>query len=385
MKRVVILLALLFAAQLVAQPYVGEEVRSWTMETPMAVSSSPSAAVALVADGGQFVIGWSAGLAQSRISVAKLDGSLRVIDGTQRELPAYSGDGFDAGAPQLAVTPDGYALAWLERQRSTLAPVRIIVARLSKSLDIESEVFVNVISATGRMRLGTGASGKILVATDPVIFTIDPAGAISFTGTSGGTLDDAVMTPQEVAYVSHTFAPAGTCGFLRCSPARYDGHVYINAAHTDETVLTDGTQLDAIGINNDGRTNLVTWAKGGAIFAAHEVLPPQPYPETFARPLPLGTWSETAPFMSVPSAAGDGEHWLIVWQSRGDIQGTVVDSHVRPLTITSSTDTEQRPIIINVGKGVFVVAYEISVDFTHRQLAGRYITFISPHARPGGK
>jgi len=382
----ILAVALLVAAPLIAQPYVGEEVRSWTMETPVAVSSGPSPAVALVADGGQFVIGWSAGLAQSRISVAKLDGSLRVIDGTQRELPVYSGADYDAGAPQLAVLPDGYALAWLERQRSTLAPVRIIVARLSKLLDIESEVFVNVISATGRMRLGAGAAGKILVAFDPVIFTIESNGTMSLTGISGGTLDDAVMTPQQVAYVSHTFTPAIACGFrLLCPTAKYDGHVYINAAHTDETVLTDGTQLDAIGVNNDGRTNLVTWAKGGAIFAAHEVLPPQPYPETFARPLPLGTWSETAPFMSVPSAAGDGEHWLVVWQSRGDIQGSIIDSTIRPLRITSSADIEQRPIIINVARGVFVVAYEIWIDFTHRQLAGRYVTFVPPHQRPGAK
>jgi len=384
MKRIPAVLALLFAAPLVAQPYVGEEVRSWTMETPMAVSSSPSAAVALVADGGQFVIGWSAGLAQSRISVAKLDGSLRVIDGTQRELPAYSGDGFDAGAPQLAVMPDGYALAWLERQRSTLAPVRIIVARLSKSLDIESEVLVNSISRTARMRLGTKADGTILIASDPVIYTVEPTGATSFGGISGGTLDDAVMTPQEIAYVSHTFTPAAGCGFICLgASARYVGRVYIDDEWADTTTLSGGsvTQPDAIGINDDGRTNLVTWVNGGTVFATHEVLPRLPYPESFDHPLPLGTTSDTAPFLSVPSAAGDREHWLVVWQSKGKIVGSAIDDRVRPIAIA----TGERPLIVNVAKGVFVVAYEVIIDDTHRQLAGRYITFIPPHTRPGAK
>lgn len=381
--RVVSAVALLLAASTaLAQPYVGDEVRSWTMEAPVSVATAPTPALSIVADGGDFAIAWSAGAAQSRVSVARLDGSLRVT-GEPYQLPAFFGDGYDAVDPQLVVTPSGYAVAWRERKRSqSKQPISVIVARLTKAFDVASMVDVTATSPDTRIRLGNGSGDDVTLAADPIIYTIRRDGSVLLSP-SISILDDAVVTPQHVAWVVHTFAPASDCittfgGRFCRQPAVFTARVLIDSAFTDAVTQTSppATLPSGFGLSSDGANYLLTWiGSQNEIFASTV--------GKLAPTLNLGKMTDTG---TLPVSAGDGQRWLVVWQSKGDILGSMIDAdgRVHDVVIAGSSDLEQHPTVIAVRNGVFVVGYEIS-GANGRQLAGRYVTVFPPHHRPGSK
>jgi len=381
------LIAVILAVAAKAQPFVYDEVRSWEMESPAGIAAVPGAAVAVAADGGNLVIAWSAGTAQSRISIARLDGSLRVVDGAQRDLAPYF-SGFDASDPQLVAIPSGYALLWLERTRSlTRQPVYVIVSRLSKALEVETTTVVNAVSGDAHVRLG--ADDDVVVAIGLARYAIGSNGSATWNAL-GGEVDDIVLTAKQVAFVTHVAVPPSSCGVAGCwVPGHYDAHVVIDSINRDTFSVPYGLPPTAFAINSDGSTAMVTWrSAAGEILGAREALPPRSFPESMTAPLRLGTSTEKVPVMS---SASDGEQWIVVWSTQrsgtqSDIVGSVVDAGgaTHPLTIASSSASEQRPIVVNVAKGVFLVAYEIADGF-HRQLAGRYVTFSAPHHRPGAK
>ena len=90
-------------------------------------------------------------------------------------------------------------------------------------------------------------------------------------------------------------------------------------------------------------------------------------------------------------SAGDGEHWVTVWQTKNghwdhDIAGAAVDAEgvMHPFTIGVPAVDEVRPVVIVAGKGLFVVAYEIEAG-DRRLIAGRYLSFLPPHPHAVGK
>ena len=64
---------------------------------------------------------------------------------------------------------------------------------------------------------------------------------------------------------------------------------------------------------------------------------------------------------------------------------TMNGDEVETFTIVPGGNDVRLPAVTAIGRGVFVVGYEYDNDDTHRQLAGRYVTFQLPHQRPAGK
>jgi len=374
------------------------EVRSWSMETPAVTTTLPSPALSITPEAGGFVLAWSAGAAQSRVSVARLDGSLRVIDGQQRELPAYFGDGYDATDPQMIATTSGYAMTWLERKRSVdKQPDYVIFARLSPAFEMRSVMQLTPTSPDTRVRLFRGADDDAIVAVIPFVYTVHSDGGV-VTNVPSADVDDIAATAQHTAWVTNKFK-ATTCpgGFpsLCYDPASFEARAYVDSAVVDSvTIFTPPLPLPtAFSITGDDSGLLVTWiGSRNEIFASRVPRTTRPDRETMDHPLNLGTMSDTPPYTSLSAAAFDGERWLVVWQQKGaraghDIVGSVIGERPsQPFTIAATTENEQRPTVVAVASGVFLVGYEVvDADGLHRQLAGRYVSFLPLHPRAGGK
>jgi hypothetical protein len=157
---------------------------------------APTGAFAITRDSRSVVIAWASG-SPSRITVARVDESLRVIDGTLHELPAQSGPDYDAAYPQLTVADNTPALLWRERQRvSGKAPVQLFMARLSPELDPIVQW-----------------SGAVLTGFAPVIVTVDRAGTGSMKQLPGDTTAFAFGG----GHATSAFAKLVTTGGCGCS------------------------------------------------------------------------------------------------------------------------------------------------------------------------
>jgi len=390
MRSCFVPLVILAAATAAAQPYVGNEVRFPVSEIPITISTAPSSALSIAAGDGEFAVTWSSGAAQSRVSIMRLDGALRPAS-AQRDLAPFFGDGYDAVDPQVVVTPSGYAVAWRERKRTEeKQPIFIIVARLTKTFETETVMNVAATPPDTRFRLGNGAGDDLVLGVDPVVYTLKRDGAILLAG-GASVLDDVAATPQHLAYVAHSLTPASDCftlfgGPVCRTPAHFDARVVLDGVASDRLTVSSPPPTPPSGftLSTDGSKQFLTWiGTHGEIFASALAKPPQSLDD----PLNLGTMTATPPYASLPVSAGDGERWLVVRQSNEDIVGSVVEANgmTHDVMIAASSEPEQRPVVIAAAKGVFVVAYEIDVDATHRQLAARYVTFLPPHHRPGAK
>jgi hypothetical protein len=111
------------------QPMVGPEIASDPIDLVPGLSSDATPAVRLIADGGGFVLAWSAlgGDGYWHAYVGRLDATARLVAGSVRGLAGAPEA--DAANPSLAAVPGGFVAAWLESTR--LLPVtRLLVARL---------------------------------------------------------------------------------------------------------------------------------------------------------------------------------------------------------------------------------------------------------------
>lgn len=375
-----LLSAIVLAATAIAQPTVFPEVTSWTMERATPISAAPAGALSLVRGARGLVLAWSGGPPPSRIYVARLDTTLRVIDGTVREMPKLFGDLSIADQPQLTVVSDAPVLQWRELfddpTHNTVA-----VARLGANLDAAPPALATNIDAPTPIVFGPGGDDSVVVMGDDQIVTVDAAGS-RFFDRPIGSIDAAAFGGGHVAYISHlTHLPNGCSGFF-CPPITYDQQLLIDGRVVSTLSAKVTALLGPLSLATDGANSLVAWPEDGRIVAAR-VLADGRTDVAGAR-LFLGSDAVPRP----PAIATDGTHWVVVWATQNhDIRAAALtmDGLSQELTIASDARDKESPAVTAIANGVFVVGYEVEVDATHRQLAGRYVTFVPPRPRPGGK
>jgi len=387
-------LFLLIASTTVAQPLVLGEVRSAPMEKPANPDIAVPAMSIVKTDGG-FIAAWSAGLAQSRITIARLDTTLRVIERTQRDVTPVSGAGYDAVFPDLVPTANGYLLACLERPR--VAGMRdvpmAVVFSVSPSLDATPRLAVP--ATDGIVRAFPRDDGGLDVIASSTLYRVTPEGTLFVMSRFEMTAADATFAGGKPVVVS-----AQLVDNIFASPLPLSKLAMLSVSDTVDTILhaDRALQLDvaAGGIGSDGTHLLVSWfigtkLGGGAVYAARGESNSvrTTMSADFDVPLTIGTFGPRF-VTSRPSIASDGERFLVVWRdraSRSKISGAIVtaDGKSTALTIAESDAELNAPIAIAAGRGTFVVGYEIESDADHRILARRYVTLNPPHARPGGK
>jgi len=363
------------------------------MERPAAFSTAPTGAAAIARDARSIVIAWASG-SPARISVARLDETLRVIDGTQHDLPAQSGSDYDAAYPQLAVVEGNPALLWRERQRVPgKAPVYLFMARLSPGLEPTVQ-WSGAVSDASLTAIDAGDDGAVRIAFEPVIVTVDRAGNASMKQALTGAIALA-LGDGHGAWATATRSggvPCG-CGFgmiCACPPAVWNVTAFLDGRSAMSFQLpATGTPIQpgGVAIATDGTSCAApVLAADGSVFINRV----NGY--VGEKTLTVGSYAERQPV--VASVATDGEHWIVVWQTLvatapgREIRGvsfSMDDDRFETFTIAPAGADVQMPIVTAIAPGLFVVAYEIENDDTHRQLAGRYVTFLPPHHRPGAK
>jgi len=98
------------------------------------------------------------------------------------------------------------------------------------------------------------------------------------------------------------------------------------------------------------------------------------------RPETLDTITATS---GVLASASDGQRILLVWDANGTIRGRFVtrDDFGSSFEIARGNLARQRPTVAALGKGRFLVGYEIVEAGTQRRLGGRAIDVNPPPSR----
>ena len=374
----------LVASAALAQPFVSSPEITAPMERSR-FDTRITAAMALAHDGNGFVAAWSAGSSPSRIFAARLNGSFQPI-GAVREIPTYQGDAFDANYPDIAPVDGGYALVWLERERSAMMqPARLILRRFSPAFEPLEPAAVAFTPDTSFARVVPGAGGALSILVKPgFAYTIDAHGVTNLVNI-GDISDDVVAPPGvPIAGTGVEFKPPQASYYTWCGwPCPLTSPHWQIKAQVGNTLLgtTFDQEIARSGIGFGGGLYVVAWFDNlskapGFVRASRIRASDGEMLDIFARSRTLGTFN---PFStpSRPSIAWDGERFLIAWASDGDIAGASMtpDGRVDTFTLAATAADERAPLVVGVMPGRFALAYEIRIDDQHRQLAMRYVDF----------
>lgn len=211
--RILSFMLLFVAAAASAQPYVYPEVTSWTMDNPGTVSSTPRAALSLARDANGIVIAWSAGPPPAHVFVARLDNTLRVVDGTMREIAPATG--YSADFPKLGAGAGTCALAWQELPDLPTVPrVNVFqIARLTPNLDFAAPPFRSYLLDGNRVSAGFDNNDTVVFGAKSDLYAVDPKGSVKLQFSLNNTLslDDAGFLPWHFAFVVHLSVVGTPC------------------------------------------------------------------------------------------------------------------------------------------------------------------------------
>jgi hypothetical protein len=385
-----ILAAALLAATL-STPIVSDEV---VIAAPQLVSQAAfvGPAVSIVADGRGFVVAWTArpdGF-HSRVFVMRLDDAARPIAGTLRQIPSEN----DASMPRLAVTENGYVIAWLETRPDGL--YRAADAVLDRSLALIGGPTVLIISKS--VLFLAVVPPVIHVARDDQVIDYDANGTIVGFPRFTQRPDDLAPDAASFFAAAHSFTPAFhfNCMFfcgggLPDRPAEYK--IVFGRAGTLPAVITSNEEnTNGSAIEFHGDLGLLAWYSNGSVRALRFLSNSTPLDAL--KPLNAGDYKSGKFWQdSRPSIAWDGSRWLVVWQTiaaddgRTAIRAAVISTEglVTPVPIQDGAESERHPAVIAVSPGRLLVVYAIAGDSpvagNDTKIGARFITFANGRTR----
>jgi hypothetical protein len=353
--------------------------------------ASPSAALAR--DGRGVVMAWEN---SRKISVARLDGH-GDITGPVRTL------GDNASDPSIAAWPtgSGFTLAWMEESGSD---VRTVYSRLDGELNADAPkqlVLIAYNSAISPAIVRSNAASTWISANNEV-WELRADGTLGLPLLTGVPASDMIANgsfPRLVA-ATKAFDTPGCLDAPGCVTVGgpFNGYCRPDCRISSETgyalkFMADESAVSAVpftfeseaqpAIQSNGRDIVIAWLRGaqqsGGAVVLDRFSDVRDFDLATRQPELLGTFQPDTGRVR-PDIATDGTRYLVVWQyatSTGnhDIRAALFDAsgYVTPYTIAATDADEQRPSVIAVRSGSFLIAYE-KIRGTDRQIVRQFVT-----------
>ncbi|HKS21453.1 MAG TPA: hypothetical protein VJZ76_01545 [Thermoanaerobaculia bacterium] len=378
-------LLLFLATTAFAQPFVSaEQSIPVANASPFATRIAPP--IALVPDGNGFIAAWSAGTNPSHIYAARLNAAFEPV--AIREIEPFLGTAYDAIYPDINAIDGGYALVALERERiDQPRQSAVILRRLSSALEPSAATLVTWTGENGGIARITGGDAHAVSVLVPhgFVYTVDVNGGNSFTKISNSPIDAAtVPRGAPLGITAVTYRPPQYTYYPLCGwPCPLTSpHWSVGATVGDfgfGAIYDNEIARPAIGFG--GGMYLVTWLSNlnkppGQISAARIRADGQPL-DKLDSPRTLGTFTPGGIY-SRTSNASDGQRFLVAWESGGDLAGAVLlpNGLLQNVMLATGPGQERNPLVVAVMPDRFALAYEVQVDYTHRELRFRYVDFV---------
>lgn len=411
MHRTLILLILLAAVAVTAQPTIPVTISAEVVSELLPIQVSPATfavpAIAMAKDRRGVAIAWTMQDSNGfdRISVARLDATAHIA-GPIHSIPVTYSTPTEAVDPSLAVSlsGDGFTLAWMELPFIPLIDQRsgrVAYCQLDSDLNPSSPpglptdygpVNSPPIVRSGRTTWLTAgnflwpvrADGSLGNPLNASIAISDMTVATDFPqAVAGGR----IRGPFVCNPIGHS-SQGGVSPELCSGTFKYFFSLQFLSLYTFSGSKDYSFDSNAqAAINNDGHDVLMAWFRGaegsgGDVVAARlELSRTQDFSQAAASAQVLGTY----PFDSGsrrPDIVSDGERYVVVWRVIGpdrtyDIVGASIDraGNIIPLSIATSISNEKDPSVIALGNGSFLVAYDKFDSLFDRRIAGRIVTF----------